>query len=135
MQFIDTNIFIRVLAKDDPVKSEKCFNLLKKVEDGKIELHTTESVITEIVYILESKRLYNLQKRIISNKLLPILKMKGLKVAHKNIIIYALSLFSKNKLDFEDTILISYTLHSKSKDIYSYDKGIGKIKGIRRLEP
>ena len=135
MQFVDTNIFIRVLAKDDPVKSDRCFELFKKAELGDIELHTSESIISEMVYVLQSKRLYNLERVLIAKKLAVILTIRGLKIPHKTILISALNLYAQNNIDFEDAILISYTLYSKSKEIYSYDRGIGKIQGIKRLEP
>src|SRR3989339_54680 len=104
MQFVDTNIFIRLLAKDDPVKSEKCFRLFKKAEDGDLELHTTESIISEIVYVLQSKRLYNLDRDSIGKKLSVVLKIRSLKIPHKSVIISALNLYSKNNIDFEDAI-------------------------------
>lgn len=135
MQFIDANIFIRVLAKDDLIKSQKCFNLFKKAELGSIELHTSESIVAEVVYVLESKRLYNVERKIIAKSLSTILKIRGLKIPHKSIIIPALELYSQNNIDFEDAVLISYTLNSKSNEIYSYDKDISKVEGIKRLEP
>ncbi len=135
MQFVDTNIFIRVLAKDDLIKSERCFNLFKKAELGSIELHTSESIIAEVVYVLESKRLYNVERKIIANILGTILKIRGLKIPHKSIILSSLNLYSQDNIDFEDAILISYALNSKSNEIYSYDKDISKVKDIKRLEP
>ena len=135
MRFVDTNIFIRVLAKDDPSKSERCFNLFTKADIGEIELHTSESIISEVVYVLSSKRLYNVARGVIAESLSTILKIKGLKIPHKSIIISALNLYSQNSIDFEDAVLVSYTLNSKSSEIYSYDKDISKVDGIKRLEP
>lgn len=135
MQFIDANIFIRVLAKDDLTKSQKCFNLFKKAELGSIELHTSESIVAEVVYVLESKRLYSVERKVIAKSLGTILKIRGLKIPHKSIIISALELYSQNNIDFEDAVLISYTLSSKSNEIYSYDKDISKVEEIKRLEP
>ena len=55
MYFVDTNIFLRVLTKDDTERAERCFALLKKAEAKEIELVTTEAVITEIVYYYNAK--------------------------------------------------------------------------------
>ena len=135
MQFVDTNIFIRFLTKDDPKKADACFDLLQRAEKGEINLQTTESVIAETVYILESKRLYNLSRKEIYQKLFPLLKIKSLKIPYKNSLLLALDIYSKKNLDFEDAVLIANSLRVGSKEIYSYDKGIDKFSGIKRLEP
>src|SRR3989344_8580749 len=98
MQFVDTNIFIRFLTKDDPKKADACFDLLQRAEKGEINLQTTESVIAETVYILESKRLYNLSRKEIYQKLFPLLKIKSLKIPYKNSLLLALDIYSKKNL-------------------------------------
>ena len=135
MQFVDTNIFIRFLTKDDPKKADACFDLLQRAEKGEINLQTTESVIAETVYILESKRLYNLSRKEIYQKLFPLLKIKSLKIPYKNSLLLALDIYSKKNLDFEDAVLIANSLRVGSKEIYSYDKGIDKVSEVKRLEP
>ena len=135
MQFVDTNIFIRFLTKDDPKKADACFDLLQRAEKGEINLQTTESVIAETVYILESKRLYNLSRKEIYQKLFPLLKIKSLKIPYKNSLLLALDIYSKKNLDFEDAVLIANSLRVGSKEIYSYDKGIDKFSEVKRLEP
>lgn len=135
MQFVDTNVFIRFLTKDEPQKAEACFSLLDKATKGEIKLQTTESVIAEIVYILASKRLYNLPRRQIFEKLFPVLKIRGLNVPNKRTLIKALEVYAASKLDFEDTILVANMQRTKSKELYSYDRGFDKIPEIKRLEP
>ena len=135
MQFVDTNVFIRFLTKDDPQKAERCFELLESARKGKVKLQTTESVVSEIVYTLSSKRLYNLYPQDIYEKLLPILKIRGFKISHKRTIIAALGIYSKYKIDFEDAILVANMLRTEAKEIYSYDRGFDKIVDIKRLEP
>lgn len=135
MQFVDTNIFIRFLTKDESQKAGACFKLLDKAVRGETKLHTTESVIAEIVYILASKRLYNLSSSQIYEKLFPILKIRGLKIPYKRTLIKALEVYAASKLDFEDAVLVAAMLRTKSKEIYSYDRGFDKILDIKRLEP
>ena len=135
MHFVDTNIFIRFLTKDDPKKSEACFNLFKKCKDGKLNLQTTESVIAEVVYVLMSPRLYNLKKPEIYELLLPILTINSLKITSKSFIIKGLEMFAEKNIDFEDAILASCALKSESGKVFSYDKDFDKINGIKRLEP
>ncbi len=49
--FIDTNLFIRYLTNDDPVKAERVELLLKEAAAGKVRLVTAEMVMAEVVYL------------------------------------------------------------------------------------
>lgn len=135
MRFVDTNLFIRFLTQDDLKKAEACFELFKSAQSGSIKFETTETVIAEIVYILSSRRLYNLKRKEIVTRLMPILRIKGLKVANKRVILRALEFFDLYKLDFEDALLLAHMERVKVKELYSYDKGFDKVPGIKRLEP
>ena len=44
MPFLDTNIIIRDLTKDDPVKADACFTLIQAIKHGQESVETTESV-------------------------------------------------------------------------------------------
>ena len=52
MQFVDANLFIRFLTRDDPEKAQACFELFQKAKKREILLTTSESVIAEVVYVL-----------------------------------------------------------------------------------
>lgn len=49
MQFIDANIFLRYLTRDDEVKAQACRALFDKAQENNIALTTSESVIAEVV--------------------------------------------------------------------------------------
>lgn len=135
MQYIDANIFLRFLTKDDLKKSEACYRLFEEADKGQKTLYTTESVVAEVVYILQSKKLFNYSRDVIVKNLLTILKLKGLKIIHKKLIILGLQIYLKFNIDFEDAVLASYVLNSKSKELFSYDLDFSKIEGIKRIEP
>jgi predicted nucleic acid-binding protein len=134
-KFIDTNIFIRFLTKDEPKKAEKCFQLFKKTKTKQIALTTTESVLSEVVYILSSKKLYNLSHSKIQNLLIPIINIQGFKIKFKKTFLQALDIYSKNKIDFEDALTVAHMQLNKIKEIYSYDKDFNKFSKIKRIEP
>ena len=138
MQFVDTNIFLRFLTNDDPVKARKCFDLFENARLGKIKLQTTESVLTEVVYILSSKKLYALSPKDICERILPMIKIKTLKILNKKTLLRAFQLYVKYKLDIEDCILLAQMENGKdgrTKEIFSYDRGFDKVAEIKRLEP
>lgn len=135
LRFIDTNIFIRFITKDDPRKAEKCFTFFKRVSDKKIFLTTTESVLSEVIFILSSKALYNLTRERIRDLLLPIINLSGFKISFKKVFINALEIYAGSRIDFEDCLTVSYMKQKEIKEIYSYDRDFDKFSFIKRLEP
>jgi predicted nucleic acid-binding protein len=83
MTHIDTNIIIRYLTKDDPEKAKRAYGLFQKVSRAEEEIAITEAVITEVVYVLSSKRLYNISRDAIVKRFLPILLLKGVHLGCK----------------------------------------------------
>jgi predicted nucleic acid-binding protein len=81
--FLDTNIFLRHILNDDPVKSPACFALIRAIERGETTVWTSELAIAEVVFVLESKRTYNVPRDTIRDVLLPLLSLPGIKLPHK----------------------------------------------------
>jgi len=53
-EFVDANIFLRLLMNDDLAKADRCGILLANAKDGTVELHTSEAILAEVVYVLRS---------------------------------------------------------------------------------
>lgn len=134
-RFINTNIFIRFLTCDDKVKAKKCLELFKKAERKEIILTTTESILSEVVYILSSKSLYNLSSKRIRDLLMPIINLAGLKITFKKIFLEALRIYTEQRIDFEDALTVAYMKMKKINKIYSYDKDFNRFSFIKREEP
>jgi len=133
--FIDTNIIVRFIAQDDTKKAKKVLRLLEKVESGEIDLIMTEAVFCEIIYVLHSKKLYNLTRQEIQKFFLPILLLKGIKIPKKQIYIKSLDIFRQSLLDIEDCIVVSHMEANNIQDIYSYDKDFDRFNNLKRKEP
>ena len=137
MDFLDTNIILRYLTGDDEAKAEACYELLEQVRQGNKGLFTCEAVITEVVYVLSSPRLsYQLSRREIRARLLPILSLQGLRIPNKFIYFRALDIYvAHSQLDFEDAIAVAYMERIGVTQIVSYDRDFDRIDGIERIEP
>lgn len=135
MRFIDTNIFLRHLTNDDPAKARRCFELFQKAKRNQISLTTSESVIAEVVYLLASKRVYNLAREEIVTRLRPLLSLPGLKVPYRNAFLRALEIYATYTIDFEDALSKAHMERQKISDIYSYDTDFDKLSGLTRIEP
>lgn len=135
MQFVDTNIFIRHLTRDDPEKAEACFALFQKAERNEVTLTTNEAVIAEVVYVLSSRTLYSLSRGAIRALLYPILSLQGLKLPNRRMYLRALDVYAATNLDFEDALIVAHMERLKMSDLVSYDRGFDHVPGVVRLEP
>ena len=134
---VDANIFLRFLTNDDPEKAKACQSLLRRADARDIELYTSEAIIAEVVYVLESHKQngYGIPRERIRDLLYPILLVKGLQLPHRAVCLHALNIYASTQLDFEDTLLIAAGELESEKSIYSYDTGIDIVKTVNRLEP
>jgi len=93
---------------------------------------TCESVFSECVYILSSKRLYHLPRADVAAILKVVLSFHGLKILHKKTYLRALNLYAASTMDFPDTLAVAHMERQKIKDIYSFDTDFDGVTGIRR---
>ena len=137
MKFLDTNIVLRYLTKDDPAKAKDCFELFQKLKVGSEEVLISEAVITEVVYVLFSKRLpYQLTHEEIRSRLVPILNLRGLKIAQKRLYLRALEHYVASPfLDIEDAVAIAHMEKLGIREIISYDTDFDRIPNLKRVEP
>ena len=133
--FVDTNIFIRFITKDDSKKASKCLLLFKKAREKKVILTTSEAILAETVYILTSKVLYGLSREAVRDKLQPLIGLKGLKLNFRAEILMALDIFVEYKIDFEDALTVAQMKSEQIKNIYSYDQDFDKVDWVARQEP
>lgn len=49
--FLDSNIFLRPIVKDDPEKVRDCERLFEKIERGAIKAFTSNLVLAEILWV------------------------------------------------------------------------------------
>lgn len=136
MNYLDANIVVRYLTKDDEVKALACFELFQRLKLGKEQVETNKAIITEVVYVLSSKANYNLPHDEIRSRLLPIISLRGLKLKNKKIYLKALDFYAQYKtLDFEDVLTLAFMEKKGIKQIYSYDSDFDGITNIERVEP
>ena len=133
MRFVDTNVFIRYLTNDIPEKADACEKLFAKAVAKKETLFTTDMVIAEIIWVLESY--YELQKQDVQDKVEKILNTPNLICPNKNLILNALTAYSQKNIDYIDAYN-AYILKEKGiKELYSYDQHYDRVEWLVRMEP
>ena len=131
--FIDTNIFIRYLTNDDPVKADRVEKLLSEAAAGKIRLVTAEMVLAEVVWVLES--FYGLKNVEVGSMVKAILATPGLEVLNSALVEKALEYYLAQNINFVDGYIAAVMDKHKISDIYSYDKKhLSRIKSIKRKQ-
>ena len=132
-QFIDTNIFLRFLTRDDPSRYEKCRDIFKKAMGGEIALATSAMVIAELIWTLLSY--YKVLKADVIEKVSIIVATESLHIPEKDRIMDALVLYGRKNIDYIDAYNAISMRHDGLTEIYSYDEDFDAIEGIQRKEP
>jgi predicted nucleic acid-binding protein len=131
--FVDTNIFLRYLTKDDPSKYEKCREMFKRAMKGEIAITTSGMVIAELVWTLLSY--YRVPKAEVIEKVSVIVGTKNLSIPEKHIVADALVLFARKNIDFIDAYNAVFMRHHGLREIFSYDEDFELMEDIQRREP
>ncbi|GER94074.1 PIN domain-containing protein [hot springs metagenome] len=131
--FVDTNIFLRYLTADDPIKYEKCRELFNRAVNGKVSLLTSEMVIAELIWTLQS--FYKVAKDEIIEKITVVISTPNLIIPNSGIIAEALIIYSRKNIDYIDAYNSVFMKHHSTSNIYSYDSDFDTIGGIKRIEP
>ncbi len=135
MQFIDTNIFLRFLTKDDPLKAAKCRKLFQSSSQGDLKLYTTDLVVAELIRVLQSLKTYNLSPTEIFEVIMPLLTIKNLYFPCKNVFPDIMELFQTEKIDYIDAYNSVIMLGRNIDTIYSYDRHFDLLPDVIRKEP
>ena len=132
--FVDTNLFIRYLTNDDPVKADNVEKLLAEAAAGKLRLVTAEMVIAEVVWVLESG--YGLKNSDIAPLVRGILATPGLEVLNAALVARAVELYASENIDFIDGYIAAVMEHKGITEVFSFDrKHISRLKNISGKEP
>jgi predicted nucleic-acid-binding protein len=132
--FVDTNVFLRFLTNDDPVKARRAELLFRDAIRGKRTLITSLLVIAEIIWTLDS--FYNLEKPEIASKVEKILNTPNLHCPEASLILTALDLYAHRNIDFVDAYHAVYLKEEGHTQILTYDrKHFARVPWLEVLEP
>jgi predicted nucleic acid-binding protein len=133
--FVDTDVLIRLLTGDNPVKQVAARALFDQVASGAITLAAPETVIADAVYVLSSGSLYRLPRAQIGAMLTALVRLPHFRVRNRRNVLDALGLYATTNLDFSDAFIVAAMRRAGSSDLYGYDGHYDRIAGITRREP
>ena len=134
-RFVDANVFLRLITRDEPAQAERCVALFERVRSGTEEITTSESVLAEVVYVLSSN-LYRVTRDDIRGQLVHLLGLRGVHLPERRRYLRALDLYAEHtRLDIADALSAAHVEHAALPAILSFDRDFDRIPTIRREEP
>ena len=131
--FIDTNIFLRTLIKENKKTFDECFKLLSEIKIGNLKASTSHVVLAELVWTLSSY--YGFSKEKVVTAVKSVVNLRGLQFIDGYQAHMSLELYEKKPVKFIDALIASIkTIREKTWVVVSYDKDFDKM-GISRKEP
>jgi predicted nucleic-acid-binding protein len=118
--FVDTNLFLRYLTNDLPDQADLVEAALLRAAQGQIQLITTNLVVAEIVWTLESY--YQIDKKEIQAMVLGILNTDGLEVINADLVLQAIVPYAEKNVDFIDAFNAAWMVKNNVDRIYTFDQ-------------
>lgn len=131
--FLDTNILLRHLRGDVPEQAARATGLIRQIEAGERRVRIADTVVFETVFTLQ--RFYQHTPREIRDALLPLLELPGVVLAGKARLRRAFDLSVDQGISFADAYHVALMRDVGLTDLYTFDRQLDRIPGIRRLEP
>jgi predicted nucleic acid-binding protein len=132
-RFLDTNVLIRYLTRDDEKKATAALALLRRIEEGAEKVVISPLVIFETVFTLQKS--YQVSRTQIRDALADIISMRGVEIPTKPLYLHALDLYAEKVISFTDAYNAVYMESQHVSEIYSWDSDFDKIAGLTRVEP
>ncbi|MGH2562485.1 MAG: PIN domain-containing protein [Thermomicrobiales bacterium] len=139
MIVLDANVvlryFVRPATPEDEQTARIARSLFRLVREGQETFTTSDAVIAEVVFILSSKRHYNVPRPEVGDLVRPILQVPGCKVPRKRLSIQALDLWvSRPKLSFVDALVVVWA-EELGESLASFDAQVNRMPGIDHWQP
>jgi len=124
MTFIDANIFIRAITRDNLEMALLAASYFDRVNKGKVVGFVEDSTVAEVLFVLMSKKHYNFSRIEATIRLKILLEIENIHHDYKNQLINALDKFASSKLDFVDCLATSYKDACIVDKVFSFDKKV-----------
>jgi len=131
--WIDANIILRYLLKDNDELSPKAKDVMDRADKGEITLLVSVITIAEVVWVLES--FYELTKPQIADTLSAFISSRGIECEERDNVLLALEYYKLRNVDFIDAYLAQHALSSDAEGIITFDKKHFRRLGVRIVEP
>lgn len=134
LPFLDANLFLRHLTLDDPVLARRATALWRRIAAGLEIVETADTVVFETVFTLQ--RFYRVGRSEIRDGVLPLLLLRGVRLANKQRYRRAFDLYvGMPALSFADCFHVALMEQRGLTRMVSFDRGLSRVASLQRLEP
>lgn len=137
MIFLDANMFLRVLGGGSSEQVQQALDVIRRIQRDDILATTSEVVIHEVCYLLESKRHYGRDVQEIVNAVSGILSWPGFRfpTGEKELYLRALDLWAQHpKLGFADSV-IAARCERDGHELATFDRHFRDLPFLRFWQP
>jgi predicted nucleic acid-binding protein len=136
MAVLDTNVIVRYLTQDHAEHARRAYDLLKEVEAGNRSVFLPEGVLVEVVQVLSSRQLYQVDRQTIRQRLRPIILLPLVQLPNKRAYLNALDVYvDYPRLSFVDSICVAQAQRHQDKTVISFDEGFRNVPGLNWERP
>ena len=133
LPFLDTNVILRHLLQDHPDHSRRATAYIGRIERGEMRVRIADSVVFEAVFMLSG--LYRRSKMEIRDALLPLIELPHIVLPGKGRFREVFDLYVNLNLSIVDAYHAVLMKHLGLREVLSFDRGLDRVTGIRRIEP
>ncbi|WP_280401170.1 PIN domain-containing protein [Nocardia carnea] len=127
--YLDTNILVRHFTQDPPEMGRRATALLSDSED----LYLPDLILAETVYVLQS--VYKVPRPEVAALMRSVIGSRNIASDDPAVLIRTLDVYEHHRLAFADAYLVALAEADPRSAIASFDRGIGKVGTVRRIEP
>jgi predicted nucleic-acid-binding protein len=126
MRAVDTNVLVRLIARDDPAQTDAAEAF---VAGG---AWVSVIVLTEAIWVLDS--VYGLGRASQAMAVELLLRHKSLSIHDREMVGAALTLFRENRrLGFSDCLILESARKAGHLPLGTFDAKLGRIRGAQRI--
>jgi predicted nucleic-acid-binding protein len=129
---IDANVILRGLLLDSKELSGMAMGILKAVEEGRVAVCCDPVTLAEVVWVLW--RCYSRSRQDIASALEPIVRAECFHMTEKDRYLRALELYGTTVEHFGDACVCAAALEECEGRLYSFDRKLSSVPGVKRAE-
>lgn len=129
--FLDSNIFIRFLTRDNEKMYHDCLNFFELIKNGKLRPYTSNIVILETIFVLT--KIYKFPKQDVLKDMKLLWHLRNLTLIEVTDTKKALKYYQKYSVKYQNCLIASQ-VPEKIK-LVTYDRDFKKIKEIQKANP
>ncbi len=121
--WLDTNVLVRFIRRDDPEQEKRVLNVMRRAERGELALRVSAIVIAEVIWVLGS--VYGYAPTAIADALRAFLIADGVAIDEEDVVIEALRLMREGAA-FIDAYVAALA-RSRREPVFTFDAGFKRF--------